>query len=218
MAWARRCWPRLRRRRARSGASACVWRVLAGDAESLEFAERRGFRETSRDIAVVLDVAHGDGEVRKDIVELSKEHLRGAYEVAAECLPETALPQLAAAPPFEEWVQKETRASPVAFIALEGGNVVGYARLLAFVGTPHRLENGLTAVRLSHRRRGIALALKRAQIAWAAEHGYTEIVTSTVGDNEAMRGVNARLGTGCSARTSSSTGPCREHLDPSRRV
>ncbi|HAL27915.1 MAG TPA: GNAT family N-acetyltransferase, partial [Chloroflexi bacterium] len=75
-----------------------------------------------------------------------------------------------------------------------GGNVVGYARLLAFDGTPHRLENGLTAVRLSHRRRGIALALKRAQIAWAAEHGYTEIVTSTVGDNEAMRGVNAKLG------------------------
>jgi len=172
-----------------------MWgRVLAGDAESLEFAERRGFRETSRDIAVSLDVAHGDGEVRDDIVELSEEHLRGAYEVAAECLPETALPQLAAASPFEEWVQKETRSSPVAFVALDGGNVVGYARLLAFDGTPHRLENGLTAVRLSHRRRGIALALKRAQIAWAAEHGYAEIVTSTVGGNEAMRGVNAKLG------------------------
>jgi mycothiol synthase len=172
-----------------------MWgRVLAGDAESLEFAERRGFREMSRDIAVVLDVAHGDGEVREDIVELSEQHLGGAYEVAAECLPETALPQLAAAPPFEEWVQKETRASPVAFVALEGGNVVGYARLLAFEGTPRRLENGLTAVRRSHRRRGLALALKRAQIAWAAEHGYVEIVTSTVGDNEAMRGVNAKLG------------------------
>ena len=46
----------------------------------------------------------------------------------------------------------------------------------------------------SHRRRGIATALKRAQIAWAAEHGYREIVTSSVEANKAMRTVNEQLG------------------------
>ena len=46
----------------------------------------------------------------------------------------------------------------------------------------------------SRRRRGIATALKRAQIAWAAEHEYREIKTSMVAGNDAMRAVNERLG------------------------
>jgi hypothetical protein len=36
--------------------------------------------------------------------------------------------------------------------------------------------------------------LKRAQIAWASEHGYREIVTAMVDGNAAMRAVNERLG------------------------
>jgi mycothiol synthase len=59
---------------------------------------------------------------------------------------------------------------------------------------PHRLEHGLTAVRRSHRRQGIATALKRAQMAWAAEHGYRELVSDMVEGNAAMRAVNERLG------------------------
>ena len=167
-------------------------RVVGGDDESMGFAERRGFRETGRDLTVLLDVRPGDGQVAEGIVELEEQHLSGAYEVAAECLPEMALPQVAAAPLYEEWLEREGDSSPVAFVALDGEVVVGYARLCELSDT--RLENGLTAVRHSHRRRGLALALKRAQIAWAAERGYREIITSTVAGNEAMRGVNERLG------------------------
>ncbi|HEY8704077.1 MAG TPA: GNAT family N-acetyltransferase [Gaiellaceae bacterium] len=105
-----------------------------------------------------------------------------------------ALPQVAAAPPFEEWIAQEVRLGAFAVVALEGDEVVGYARLYAMPGHEGRLENGLTAVRRSHRRRGIATALKNAQIAWAAEHGYREIVSSMVEGNAAMRGVNKRLG------------------------
>ena len=83
-------------------------------------------------------------------------------DLSAECLPELALPQHAAAPPFEQWVEDEQRRS--------------------------------TAVRKGHRRRGIATTLKRAQVAWAAEHGYREILTSMVGGKAAMRAVNERLG------------------------
>ena len=67
-------------------------------------------------------------------------------------------------------------------------------RRLYATGTPHRLENGLTAVLRSHRRRGIATALKRAQLAWAAEHGYREVVSEMVAGNDGMRAVNERLG------------------------
>jgi GNAT superfamily N-acetyltransferase len=69
----------------------------------------------------------------------------------------------------------------------------GCARLYE-TGTPHRLENGLTAVLPSHRRRGIAIALKRAEFAWAAHHRYREVVTEMAAGNAAMRAVNERLG------------------------
>jgi GNAT superfamily N-acetyltransferase len=182
---------------ARAAEIACgsMWgRIREDDAGSLGFATARGFEKITRDVAARLEVSPGDGEVASGIVELVDEHLRGAYDVAAECLPEMALPQHAEAAPFDDWLAEEERGSAAAFVALDGDEVVGYARLYLVPAVPERLENGLTAVRKSHRRRGIATALKRAQIAWAAEHGYREIVTSMVDGNAAMRAVNEGLG------------------------
>jgi mycothiol synthase len=59
---------------------------------------------------------------------------------------------------------------------------------------PHRLEHGLTAVLRGHRGRGIATRLKSAQIAWAAERGYRELITWTDTENAATRRVNTKLG------------------------
>jgi len=39
-----------------------------------------------------------------------------------------------------------------------------------------------------------AIALKRTQLAWAAEHGYRRLVTYTQEGNEAMRAINKKLG------------------------
>jgi mycothiol synthase len=173
-----------------------MWgRVREDDAGSRAFAAKHGFREGTRDISVLLTVRPGDGERRPDIVELREEHRRGAYEVVAEAMPETALPQIAAAPPYDDWLEKERQSNrAVTFVALDGDDVVGFAGLTLQDGMPLRLENHLTAVKKSHRRRGIALALKRAQIEWAARHGYTEIVSDMVEGNTAMRAVNASLG------------------------
>jgi mycothiol synthase len=173
-----------------------MWgRVREDDHGSRAFAARHGFAEVSRDISVLLDVHPGDGAHRDDVVELREEHLPGAYAVVAEAMPETAVPQVAAAPPYEEWVHLQHQPSrAVAFVALDGDQVVGFAALTLLDGMPQRLENYLTAVKKSHRRRGIASALKRAEVAWAAEHGYTEIVSDMVDGNTAMRAVNARLG------------------------
>jgi GNAT superfamily N-acetyltransferase len=163
------------------------------DEDSLAFAARRGFREVARDIVVRREVAPGEGEVADGIVELGDEHLRGAYEVCVEAIPEVHAPLPAEARPFEEWLEHDSRDPAVAFVALDGGEVVGYARLHT-CGVPHRLEHGLTVVRRSHRRRGLATALKRAQIGWASEHGYRELLTDTVEGNAGMRAVNERLG------------------------
>ncbi|HST18260.1 MAG TPA: GNAT family N-acetyltransferase [Gaiellaceae bacterium] len=165
-----------------------------GDDESLGFVTRRGFEELMREVNVALEVRPGDGEVAPGIEELRPEHLEGAYRVCAVCMPETSVPQRAEAPPFEDWVERVTRDTPAAFVALDqDGGVVGFASLHR-TGTATRLEHGLTAVLPSHRRRGIGTALKRAQIAWAAGHGYRELVTEMVDGNAAMRAVNERLG------------------------
>jgi GNAT superfamily N-acetyltransferase len=172
-----------------------VWgRVHDGDAESLRFATARGFHEVTRDVNVALAVAPGDGAWEPGIVELAPVHLEGAYEVAVEAIPEMALPQIAAAPPFDEWVERDRRDGVFGVVALDAGQVVGYAMLYRVPAEEHELENGLTAVLRSHRRRGIATALKRAQIAWAAEHGYARIVSDSVAGNTGMRAVNERLG------------------------
>jgi len=169
-------------------------RVREDDDDSLRFVVARGFREVTRDIDIRLFVDAADGEWSPGIVELTPNHLQAAYEVVVEATPEMALPQIAAAPPFEEWIEQENRRDAMAVVALDSGEVVGYARLHRMPGHEHRLENGMTAVKKSHRRRGIATALKRAQIAWAREHGYTEIDSSMVEGNSAMRAVNHRLG------------------------
>ena len=49
-------------------------------------------------------------------------------------------------------------------------------------------------MRRAWRRRGVAQALKQVKLAWAAEHGISEIVTWTQTGNEAMRALNERLG------------------------
>jgi mycothiol synthase len=163
------------------------------DAESLAFVMRRGFAEVTREVNVVRELRRGDGEVAPGIVELREEHLREVYAVCAECVPEIHVPLAGEVRPYAEWLEHEIRRSPIAFVALDDGTVVGYARLHE-TAMPHRLEHGLTAVRRSHRRQGIATALKRAQMAWAAEHGYSELVSDMVEGNAAMRAVNERLG------------------------
>ena len=95
------------------------------------------------------------------------------------------------APTYEEWLEEEV-CGPITILALEDGRVVGAAALLERVDG--LAEHGLTAVRRSHRGRGIATALKQALIHWSAEHGFRELTTWTQDGNAAMQAVNLKLG------------------------
>jgi len=163
------------------------------DSASLAFVYKRGFTEVTREVNVLRELKPGNGEIAAGISELRDEHLRGVYELCVETIPEIHLPLPGEAPPYDEWLQKEKHQASAGFVALDDGSVVGYARLYE-TGLPHRLEHGLTAVRRSHRRRGLATALKQAQIRWAADNGYSELVSDMVEGNAAMRAVNERLG------------------------
>ena len=126
------------------------------------------------------------------------EHLRDAYAVEVECVPDVPATTPMAADPFERWHELISRHAAT-FVALDGGRVVGYATLEHLYGQRHRLEHGLTAVLRSHRGRGVATRLKSAQIAWAAaprlhgaDHGHRHDESSdAAGERQArLRGAS----------------------------
>ena len=95
---------------------------------------------------------------------------------------------------FEEWRRHELpvkTARDCSFVALSEGAVIGYATLVddgEGVGL-----HAMTGVLPAWRRRGIALALKQAQIDAARARGLRSLRTSNAMDNP-MRLVNEHLG------------------------
>jgi GNAT superfamily N-acetyltransferase len=176
------------------GNAGLVGRVVDPDDDgSRAWAAACGFRETRQDVELLRRLRPGDGEIADDIVPMRAEHLRGAYAVEVECVPDVPATTPMQAQPFELWHERIDRRA-VTLVALDDGQVVGMANLQHLHGMPHRLEHGLTAVLRSHRGRGIATRLKRAQIAWAADNGYAELITATDTTNVPMRRVNTKLG------------------------
>lgn len=182
--------------------SLCVDKVMAGvtDAGSRAFAERFGFREVDRQVEqvrVVLDVEEPprvpDG-VEIVCVAVRRELWTTAYDtLASEAFADMALDRPVEATP-EEWEHEWLTHPEAAFLALADGEVVGCAGLQPDADFPERAENALTAVRRDWRGRGIALALKRTTLVWAAEHGIREVYTWTQRGNDGMRAVNEQLG------------------------
>ena len=127
-------------------------------------------------------------------VEERPELLRLAYPLAAQGYADLALATGAVTVTEQAWLRDEATLPAGSFVALAGGRIVGYAGLLAWDDDPTRAEHGLTVVERAWRGRGLAPALKRRQLAWAAGAGIRELVTWTQLGNEAMQRVNERLG------------------------
>jgi mycothiol synthase len=171
-----------------------AWGVVhAGDEGSLRFASDRGFREVGRDVELRRRLLQGEGRMPAHVVELEPELLEGAHRVAVAAVPDMVTAGAAQAHGFDEWVE-DLRSARIGFVALHAGTVVGYATLHPLGDDPSRLEHGFTGVLPEHRRRGFATALGQAQIAWAAAHGYDELVTTTGVTNTALRRQKAKLG------------------------
>jgi GNAT superfamily N-acetyltransferase len=96
--------------------------------------------------------------------------------------------------PLEEWLRTEATRPEGSYVALRDGEIVGYAGMWEHANGSATGEHGLTAVRREHRRQGIATALKRTQLAWAARDGVRELVTWTQRGNEPMQELNRKLG------------------------
>jgi len=186
------------------GCSEMDTEVDQGDDASLAWAERRGFREVARDSSLVLDLEHVEAPSVEppagiEIVTWAERPGidRELYEVYAEAEPDIPGEEHNELPPFVQWLSSDMHGisdrPEAVFVAVAGDEVVGYAKL-AFPQHGTRVFHDLTGVKRAWRRRGIASALKRAQIAWAKANGYTQLVTSNDERNEPILRLNTRHG------------------------
>jgi GNAT superfamily N-acetyltransferase len=164
------------------------------------FALRHGFEEVDRQVEQVRALTPDEPAappyegVEFWTVAQRPELLQRSFALAQQGYADMALKTGRAVVPVDEWLLEEATLPAGTFVALEHGIIVGYAGLLAWTDDTSRAENGLTVVDRRWRGRGLATALKRRQLAWAAANGIREIVTWTQEGNDAMQRVNVGLG------------------------
>jgi GNAT superfamily N-acetyltransferase len=96
---------------------------------------------------------------------------------------------------FDAWVFGNPNFLPEGyFVALDGAHYVGSSALWNSKADPSELYTGLTGVRREYRRRGIALALKLRDIAYARQRGVKLIKTWNEKNNRGMLSINEALG------------------------
>lgn len=182
---------------------------------SLRFLGARGYTETMREWESRLPVAAFDPAPFAGAEERLTEQgirIRTLREVQAE-EPDWAqklyslkheveadVPRSASefTPPSFETFMKRFEGNPNLlpdgyFIAEHNGQYVGISQLFRNQ-TNQELDTGLTGVRRSHRRMGIALALKLRAIEYARRHGHPVIKTWNETNNHGMLSINVRLG------------------------
>jgi GNAT superfamily N-acetyltransferase len=164
------------------------------------FAAVHGFEEIDRQVEQVRTISPDEpdpppfpGVTFTSLAEDPDLH-RGAWVVAEQGYADMKLVTGPARGTFEEWLGEDATLPGGSIIALADERIVGLAGLVAFPDDPRRAENGLTAVDRAWRGRGLAAAMKRRQLRWAAANGIDEIITWTQQGNEAMQRVNLGLG------------------------
>ena len=172
---------------------------LVEDPGSLAFAERFGFREVDRQIEQTRSIGEEPAPaipVGITIVTVAErpELWSKAYDpFALEAISDMATdrPVLVSR---EEWERDWLSWPEAMFLALDGDEIVGCAGLEYDPDRPDRSEHAVTAIARRWRRRGLASALKRLTLHFAAGHGVREVYTWTQRGNADMRALNERLG------------------------
>jgi mycothiol synthase len=174
--------------------------VQESDAESRAFFEHRGFVPVGGERALVLELegieppeANPPEGVRIVTRADEPDRLDEMYALATQA--DQDIPGSAGAQSYERWravdIDRPNTPPELCFLALAGEEVIGYAVLQ---DSGERAFHGLTVTRRDWRRRGVATALKRAEIAAARRHGFKRLLTESEERNEPMRRLNEKLG------------------------
>ena len=180
------------------------------------FLERRGFVPDMRMWTSLLDLSEFDPSRFADVVRSvsdqgialrSFEELgvndadvrRKIYELWLELRHDVPAPPgiERSAVSFERYWEASDRPSrwPAGyFIALDGSDFVGLSQLWLSPAEPFVLRTGLTGTLRTHRRRGIAMALKVRALDVAKQAGYRYAKTENESNNVGMLAINEILG------------------------
>ena len=173
--------------------------VYADEPHSIAFAEAFGLGEVDYQLEQVRTVGDEpppapDAVVVEPLGRRRDELLPAVWDrIAAEAYEDLPLPG-EVSHDREAWLREEATRPDGSFVAVENGELVGYASLMEHADGPAKAEHGLTAVRRDRRGRGIGRSLKLAQLHWAAQSGVLELVTWTQKGNERMQALNRSLG------------------------
>lgn len=178
--------------------------VEEDDPASLAFAARRGFVEVERTPRMRLELPASpepqpDPPAGIEITLWSQrpELAQGIYEVAIEAYADVPGAEEDEMESFTDWLAHDMGGADDAqltFVALAGDDVVGYAKLSRTPARPGVASHEMTAVKRVWRGRGIARALKCAQISWAIRSGLERLETSNEVRNAPIRHLNRELG------------------------
>ena len=180
---------------------------------SIRFLEKRGFMEFMRERDWELDVATFDSSPYRDLIRRLKEEgiaihslaelvgdpdrNRKLYDLVHELLADTRMAHIHQKLPFDKWVNRSLNREDIPFegyfVAIDGGAYVGKTHFET-EESDDTLLTKLTGVLKSHRRRGIAVALKVASIEWARKQGHSRILTDNESNNTPVLALNERLG------------------------
>lgn len=182
--------------------------------DGLRFLEKRGHGVGNREVISSLDLTRFDptrfpgaeeraaeaGVKILSLVELTEDpdRDRKLWEFDKIVGADMPMPGEYTVPPFELYRERYLqgpRFYPEGFLIAvdEDGGYAGVS-LLHFSRLDGRLETGFTGVRREYRGKGVATALKVKVLAAAKAANYREVRTGNDSTNDAMLGINRRLG------------------------
>jgi mycothiol synthase len=190
-------------------------RAIAGEnmAGRIRFLEARGFREESRFWESQLDVSEFDpapfagveeririqGMEIRTMRELEAEpdRDRKLHELISEVQSDMPIPEPYTRLNYDAFLKRmredENLLPDAFFVTVDRGDYVGVHFLRQVPGS-RALMTGDTGVVKSHRRRGLALALKLRGIGYAQAHGHPLIRALNDSSNQSILALNQRLG------------------------
>ena len=154
------------------------------DFERFEAIEKR-VKESGIEIVNVPDLPARDPDWK-----------RHWYDLECECWMDVPLPEPPTIGRYEEFqsrFESPNYDASAHFIAIDEGKYVGLTGMWISKVEPHKLYTGLTGVVRSHRRRGVATALKINGVRYARDYGATIVETDNE-ENNPMFGLNLQLG------------------------
>jgi mycothiol synthase len=182
-------------------------------ADRLAFLKEQGytvemrFQESELDVttfdpAPFLEKVHQVKSLGIEILPLSELSVRfndwmaRLYEMDMEILPDEPTTGEFTPQPMEEYAKLFNHPAFLAdgwIVALDHDQCVGSSSIWNNRADPQKLYTNFTGVRRSHRRKGVALALKLALIEYVQQRGATRIMTNNE-ENNPMVQINVQLG------------------------